>query len=370
MDRLSDDEVVDLIFEPGLSTAEAVTNVSGRGVGMDVVRTSVEKLGGRAELVSARGTGTTIRLRIPLTVAVVPARLVRVAGQRYALPASVEVEGGTSRIDLRVVLGLAVDSAPGEVVVVQVGAVRVEVVVDEVGDVEDLVVKPLAPEAASPLLIGTAVCTDGSRVLVVDPASLADHQPGASRDRTVATVDTLGARLRSAVVDVWSAYGLSGDTAALAWASPGGGRPADRVPGGSPQGRQDGEDALRAWVSLGPSLRVVLEMPVSTAHRVAGLMLDAQQVPDPDVRDAVAELVNMLGGTMREVVTERGQLGLPVVESLADGADPPVGVVAEADFTMAEHTVRVSLSAVPGAATPTMTRATNPTTGRVRRRQR
>lgn len=84
--QLSDRELMQLILLPGFSTAEAVTNVSGRGVGMDVVRTNVEKIGGKVEVDSRTGKGTTLRLRIPLTLAIVPALIVHSRGQSFALP--------------------------------------------------------------------------------------------------------------------------------------------------------------------------------------------------------------------------------------------------------------------------------------------
>jgi two-component system, chemotaxis family, sensor kinase CheA len=84
--QLSDRELMQLIFLPGFSTAEAITNVSGRGVGMDVVRTNVEKIGGKVEVDSRAGRGTTLRLRIPLTLAIVPALIVHSRGQSFALP--------------------------------------------------------------------------------------------------------------------------------------------------------------------------------------------------------------------------------------------------------------------------------------------
>ena len=75
-----------LIFLPGFSTAAAVTNVSGRGVGLDVVRTNVEKIGGKVEIDSRSGHGTTLKLRIPLTLAIIPALIVRSLSQSFALP--------------------------------------------------------------------------------------------------------------------------------------------------------------------------------------------------------------------------------------------------------------------------------------------
>ncbi|MFC5863766.1 chemotaxis protein CheW [Acidicapsa dinghuensis] len=87
--HLSERELLQLIFLPGFSTAAAITNVSGRGVGMDVVRTNVEKIGGKVEIDSRPGKGTTLRLRIPLTLAIIPALIVRCLGQSFALPQGV-----------------------------------------------------------------------------------------------------------------------------------------------------------------------------------------------------------------------------------------------------------------------------------------
>jgi two-component system chemotaxis sensor kinase CheA len=84
--HLGERELLQLIFLPGFSTAAAVSNVSGRGVGMDVVRTNVEKIGGKVEIESRPGKGTTLRLRIPLTLAIIPALIVRSLDQSFALP--------------------------------------------------------------------------------------------------------------------------------------------------------------------------------------------------------------------------------------------------------------------------------------------
>ena len=90
--EMTEREALQLIFLPGFSTAAAVTTVSGRGVGMDVVRANVEKVGGSVELESQVGMGTTLRLRVPLTLAIVPALVVRSGGQSFALPQSALVE--------------------------------------------------------------------------------------------------------------------------------------------------------------------------------------------------------------------------------------------------------------------------------------
>ncbi|RZA18572.1 MAG: chemotaxis protein CheA, partial [Proteobacteria bacterium] len=84
--KMSDREVCNLIFLPGFSTAEKVSNISGRGVGMDVVRTNIEKIGGVVDITSVEGNGSTMRLKIPLTLAIVPALLVKTDGQCFAIP--------------------------------------------------------------------------------------------------------------------------------------------------------------------------------------------------------------------------------------------------------------------------------------------
>jgi two-component system chemotaxis sensor kinase CheA len=84
--RMSEREIFNLIFLPGFSTAEKVTNVSGRGVGMDVVKTNVEKIGGTVDIHSTLGQGTTVRVKIPLTLAIIPALIVTCSGERYAIP--------------------------------------------------------------------------------------------------------------------------------------------------------------------------------------------------------------------------------------------------------------------------------------------
>ncbi|MFM7137607.1 MAG: chemotaxis protein CheA, partial [Planctomycetota bacterium] len=103
---LGDDDVLQFIFEPGFSTAREVTSVSGRGVGMDVVRTNIEAIGGTVEIHSHKGLGTTVRVHVPLTLAIMPALVVHVAGERFAIPQAavselvpVRTTGGGSRVE-------------------------------------------------------------------------------------------------------------------------------------------------------------------------------------------------------------------------------------------------------------------------------
>jgi chemotaxis protein histidine kinase CheA len=111
--RLSDREASNLIFLPGLSTAEKVTNVSGRGVGMDVVKTNIEKIGGTVDVQSKPGQGSTVRMKIPLTLAIIPALIVTSAGDRYAIPQVsllelVRLEGEQARKGIEFVHGAPV----------------------------------------------------------------------------------------------------------------------------------------------------------------------------------------------------------------------------------------------------------------------
>ena len=111
--RMSDREILNLIFLPGLSTAEKVTNVSGRGVGMDVVKTNIEKIGGTVDIQSRFGHGTTLKIKIPLTLAIIPALIVTSARDRYAIPQVsllelVRLEGEQARKGIEMIHGAAV----------------------------------------------------------------------------------------------------------------------------------------------------------------------------------------------------------------------------------------------------------------------
>ncbi len=201
--QMGEAEQFELIFAPGLSTADAVTKVSGRGIGMDVVRQTVERLRGRAQVESTPGTGTRISLRLPLTLAIQKALLVRVGGERYALPLTAVLElsrppaaafervEGIEVLRLRdaivpllhlgrVVPGSANGSGsvqPGTrptVAIVTDGERRFGLVVDGLAGEEELVIKALDDRwAATPLASGAAVLGDGRAVLILDVAALA-----------------------------------------------------------------------------------------------------------------------------------------------------------------------------------------------------
>jgi two-component system chemotaxis sensor kinase CheA len=221
---LTEQQIKMFIFRAGFSTAAAVTSISGRGVGMDVVRSNIERIGGTVELVSVFGQGTCFTIKIPLTLAIVAALIVRVRGERFAVPQinvlelvrvgdALEVGGATGArengqegaamaiehigttpvLRLRdqllplISLGdaLALEPpprAPGEegeaagatVVVTAVGSGMLGMVVDEVFDTEEIVVKPVAPILRHVTMFsGNTILGDGSVVMILDPNGVA-----------------------------------------------------------------------------------------------------------------------------------------------------------------------------------------------------
>ncbi|MGY1630721.1 chemotaxis protein CheA [Geodermatophilus sp. SYSU D01186] len=200
--RTSPADVLQMIFLPGFSTAAAVTNVSGRGVGMDVVKTNIESIGGTIEVESVPGEGTVCRLRIPLTLAIVPALTVECAGDRYAIPqislqelvsldaekaaTAVEEVGGAPVYRLRGellplvrltdVLGLTSDRHDGHVVIAVLRSEgrRFGLVVDRVINTEEIVVKAVGGQLkAIGLYSGATVLGDGTVALILDVQALA-----------------------------------------------------------------------------------------------------------------------------------------------------------------------------------------------------
>lgn len=199
---MSPADVLQLIFVPGFSTAAAVTNVSGRGVGMDVVRTNIEGIGGTIEVESVVGRGTTCRLRIPLTLAIVPALTVECAGDRYAIPqvsllelVSLDADRATNAIEdlngalvyrlrgallplvhLSDVLGVESDRSDGHVLiaVLQADGKRFGLVIDRVLSTEEIVVKPLGSQLkALGTYSGATILGDGRVALILDVQALA-----------------------------------------------------------------------------------------------------------------------------------------------------------------------------------------------------
>ena len=194
-------EQLALIFEAGLSTAREVTSISGRGVGMDVVRSNVERIGGIVEVDSKPGAGTRMTLRVPLTLTIIPALTVSIGNQHFAIPrsaieeivrangASVTLEriGGAGvatirgrrvpEVALADILGLDSPMKDEErtlIVLRPAGGDVYALAVDRIHDHEELVVKPAAPAVmATGLYAGTTLADDGSPILLFDPAGLA-----------------------------------------------------------------------------------------------------------------------------------------------------------------------------------------------------
>ena len=196
-------QIQKFIFEPGFSTVENVTSISGRGVGMDVVRNNIDEIGGAIDVRSAPGAGVCFVIRIPLTLAIVAALIVEAGGDRFAIPqmAVVELVRISDRSEARIerikdtpVLRLRnkllpvarlsglldldnrVEQASGKayVVVMQYGSQVFGVVVDGVVQTEEIVVKPLSSRLRSiPMFSGNTILGDGSVIMIVDPNGIA-----------------------------------------------------------------------------------------------------------------------------------------------------------------------------------------------------
>ncbi len=241
LDSFSDTQIYNFIFAAGFSTAAKVTNVSGRGVGMDVVKSNIEKIGGSVEVTSTPGEGSLFTVKIPLTLAIVSALIIRSGAQRFAIPqvsitelvqASEESEHTVEYVNshpvlrlrnqllplviLSDVLGISepknprpapeskeiesvneqeqeirqnkgenkpIDSGPSPenigddqfIIVAQVGSGQFGIIVDEVYDTEEIVVKPVSPLLRSAkLFAGNTILGDGSVVMILDPKSISD----------------------------------------------------------------------------------------------------------------------------------------------------------------------------------------------------
>lgn len=208
VEQMDDDQVNQHIMKPGFSTAKAVTKVSGRGVGMDVVRSNIEKIGGAVEFTSTYGEGSVFTIKIPLTLAIIAALLVESGGERFAIPqiAVSEVVRISQRsdyrieslkgspvlrlrnrllplVDLSASLGLSEphDSSEaaehdfeGYVVVCRNGAQSIGVMVDRISDSEEIVVKPLSKIISNTTYYsGNTILGDGSVILILDTNGLA-----------------------------------------------------------------------------------------------------------------------------------------------------------------------------------------------------
>ena len=213
VEALSDQQVHRYIFAPGFSTAAKVTNLSGRGVGMDVVRTNIEQIGGQIDLTSIAGSGTTFTIKIPLTLAIVSALIVGAGKQKFAVPQTSvmelvrtgqNAEHKIEKIDQALVLRLrnkllplvqlgptlqleaAKDEDATFVMVIQVGERRYGLVVNDVLDTEEIVVKPLATILRDvDVFSGATILGDGSVVLILDPNAMSERAGNMLEEKTV-----------------------------------------------------------------------------------------------------------------------------------------------------------------------------------------
>ncbi len=216
---MSDSQIQAFIMKPGFSTAAKVTSVSGRGVGMDVVKTNIEKIGGTIEMKSTYGRGSTFIIKIPLTLAIVSALIVECATERFAIPQISVVElvraaadsehtieriNGTPVLRLRNRLlplvslqrllrldGPAHDDTETFIVVTQVGTYTFGIIVDRVFDTEEIVVKPVAPILRHiEMFSGNTILGDGSVIMILDPNGIAAASSGELAVGDAAATDT------------------------------------------------------------------------------------------------------------------------------------------------------------------------------------
>ncbi len=203
IEKLTEAQIHKFIFVPGFSTAAKVTSVSGRGVGMDVVRNNIDQIGGTIDVKSVAGVGLSFTIKIPLTLAIVAALIVEAGGDRFAIPQLSVVElvraraGSDHRIErikdttvlrlrdkllpltrLTQVLGIAPDNAgdveKGYIVVAQVGSQIFGIIVDAVFHTEEIVVKPMSSKLRHiPMFSGNTILGDGSVIMIIDPNGVA-----------------------------------------------------------------------------------------------------------------------------------------------------------------------------------------------------
>ena len=236
VEKMTEAQIHKFIFAPGFSTAAAVTSVSGRGVGMDVVRTNIDQIGGTIDVKSVPGEGSSFTIKIPLTLAIVSALIVEAAGDRFAIPqlSVVELVRARSNSDHRIerikdtpVLrlrnkllplmhlkkllkiddGAAIDPENGFIVVTQVGSQTFGIVVDGVFHTEEIVVKPMSTKLRHiGMFSGNTILGDGAVIMIIDPNGIAQSLGTAAAsqseiaDESVATRSSSDAQLTSLLV--------------------------------------------------------------------------------------------------------------------------------------------------------------------------
>src|SRR5258705_200760 len=203
LEKMTEAQIHKFIFAPGFSTAAAVTSVSGRGVGMDVVRTNIDQIGGTIDIKSVAGEGSSVTIKIPLTLAIVSALIVEAGGDRFAIPQLAVVElvraraNSEHRIErikdtavlrlrnkllplmhlkklLKIDDGSSSDPENGFIVVTQVGSQTFGIVVDGVFHTEEIVVKPMSTKLRHiDMFYGNTILGDGAVIMIIDPNGIA-----------------------------------------------------------------------------------------------------------------------------------------------------------------------------------------------------
>ncbi|ANW04961.1 hybrid sensor histidine kinase/response regulator [Bradyrhizobium icense] len=203
LEKMTEAQIHKFIFAPGFSTAAQVTSVSGRGVGMDVVRTNIDQIGGTIDIKSVAGEGSSVTIKIPLTLAIVSALIVEAAGDRFAIPQLSVVElvraraNSEHRIErikdtavlrlrnkllplmhlkklLKIDDGSSSDPENGFIVVTQVGSQTFGIVVDGVFHTEEIVVKPMSTKLRHiDMFSGNTILGDGAVIMIIDPNGIA-----------------------------------------------------------------------------------------------------------------------------------------------------------------------------------------------------
>ncbi|MGY3488308.1 two-component system chemotaxis sensor kinase CheA [Bradyrhizobium sp. USDA 4011] len=203
LEKMTEAQIHKFIFAPGFSTAAQVTSVSGRGVGMDVVRTNIDQIGGTIDIKSVAGEGASVTIKIPLTLAIVSALIVEAGGDRFAIPQLSVVElvraraNSEHRIErikdtavlrlrnkllplihlkklLKIDDGATSDAENGFIVVTQVGSQTFGIVVDGVFHTEEIVVKPMSTKLRHiDMFSGNTILGDGAVIMIIDPNGIA-----------------------------------------------------------------------------------------------------------------------------------------------------------------------------------------------------
>jgi two-component system chemotaxis sensor kinase CheA len=204
LEKMTEAQIHKFIFAPGFSTAAAITSVSGRGVGMDVVRTNIDQIGGTIDIKSVAGEGSSVTVKIPLTLAIISALIVEAGGERFAIPQLAVVELVRARanseyrierikdtqvlrlrnrllplLDLKTLLKLDDDGAVSDaensfIVVTQVGSQTFGIVVDCVFHTEEIVVKPMSTKLRHiEIFSGNTILGDGAVIMIIDPNGIA-----------------------------------------------------------------------------------------------------------------------------------------------------------------------------------------------------